>query len=103
MSNAYEFDTEAMRERYRAERDKRLLSTGTDQYVFTDGKYQQFDTDPHAGPPPPRGRPSRRHAQRHWLWNLFSIHRFLPDVGQMARRWRLRRAGRAMIMNGETR
>jgi cyclohexanone monooxygenase len=54
MSNAYEFDTEAMREKYRAERDKRLLSTGTDQYNFTDGKYQQFDTDPHAGPPPPR-------------------------------------------------
>jgi cyclohexanone monooxygenase len=54
MSSESELDVETMREKYRAERDKRLHTAGTDQYIFADGKYEQFDTDPYASPPPKR-------------------------------------------------
>ena len=54
MSKASDIDIEAMREKYRSERDKRLDTAGTDQYNFAEGKYGKFDTDPHAGPPPNR-------------------------------------------------
>jgi cation diffusion facilitator CzcD-associated flavoprotein CzcO len=44
-------DLEKLREKYRAERDKRLRPVGTDQYNFAEGKFAQFDRDPYAGPP----------------------------------------------------
>jgi cyclohexanone monooxygenase len=47
-------DIEALREKYRAERDKRLRDTGTDQYNFAEGKLAEYDDDPYAGPPSPR-------------------------------------------------
>ncbi len=43
-------DVEKLRQKYRAERDKRLRPEGTDQYNFAEGKYAQFDRDPYAGP-----------------------------------------------------
>ncbi|GAA1010549.1 monooxygenase [Acrocarpospora pleiomorpha] len=44
-------DVEALREKYREERDKRLRTAGTDQYNFAEGRYAHFDDDPHAAPP----------------------------------------------------
>ncbi len=44
-------DPEALRARYEQERDKRLRASGTDQYVFAEGRFAQFDADPHAGEP----------------------------------------------------
>ena len=49
-----DLDAAAIREKYRAERDKRLRATGTDQYVFAEGKYARFDQDPYAPPPSER-------------------------------------------------
>jgi len=49
-----DIDIETIRERYRRERDKRIRSSGTDQYKFLEGEYAKFDTDPWAGPPEPR-------------------------------------------------
>ena len=48
-------DAAAIREKYRAERDKRLRKDGTDQFLFAEGAYAKFDTDPYA--PPPIERP----------------------------------------------
>lgn len=47
-------DVEAVRAKYRAERDKRLKPSGTDQYKFTDGDLAHFAEDPYAGAPEPR-------------------------------------------------
>jgi cyclohexanone monooxygenase len=49
-----DIDVGAIRERYRAERDKRLRVVGTDQYNFAEGKYARFGQDPYSGPPPER-------------------------------------------------
>jgi cyclohexanone monooxygenase len=47
-------DVEKIREKYRAERDKRRRPQGTDQYYFVDGKYAQFDEDLYTAAPLPR-------------------------------------------------
>lgn len=47
-------DVEALRAKYRQERDKRLRPEGTDQYKFAEGAYAHFDDDPYAPPPAPR-------------------------------------------------
>jgi cyclohexanone monooxygenase len=47
-------DVEALREKYRQERDKRLRDQGTDQYNFAEGALAAYDKDPYAGPPPER-------------------------------------------------
>jgi cyclohexanone monooxygenase len=47
-------DAEAIREKYRQERDKRIRPAGTDQYNFAEGEYAHFEDDPYAGPPVPR-------------------------------------------------
>jgi cyclohexanone monooxygenase len=49
-----DIDVEKTREKYRAERVKRLRPLGTDQYNFAEGKYAKFDRDPYAGAPPAR-------------------------------------------------
>jgi cyclohexanone monooxygenase len=49
-----DIDIEALRERYREERDKRIRAAGTDQFNFTEGEYAHFADDPHAGTPAPR-------------------------------------------------
>jgi cyclohexanone monooxygenase len=51
---AGDIDVEALRERYREERDKRIRAAGTDQFNFTEGRYERFADDPYAGPPAPR-------------------------------------------------
>jgi cyclohexanone monooxygenase len=46
-----EFDPEALRERYRRERDKRIRTDGPDQYLEAAGALARFaDVDPFAGP-----------------------------------------------------
>jgi cyclohexanone monooxygenase len=51
---AEDIDVEALREKYREERDKRIRAAGTDQFNFAEGKYEHFADDPHTGPPAPR-------------------------------------------------
>jgi cyclohexanone monooxygenase len=43
-------DLNALREKYKLERDKRRRVLGTDQYNFAEGKYAHFAEDPYAGP-----------------------------------------------------
>jgi cation diffusion facilitator CzcD-associated flavoprotein CzcO len=47
-------DPDALRARYRAERDKRLRADGLAQYVETRGAFAHFADDPFAEPAPPR-------------------------------------------------
>jgi cyclohexanone monooxygenase len=48
---ATDFDPEALREKYRRERDKRLRADGEDQYVELAGRFARYaDTDPYADP-----------------------------------------------------
>jgi cyclohexanone monooxygenase len=49
-----DFDVEALRAKYRAERDKRLRADGKAQYVAMAGKYAWLDEDPYAPPGPAR-------------------------------------------------
>ncbi|MGW0584036.1 flavin-containing monooxygenase, partial [Streptomyces sp. NPDC002920] len=44
------FDPEALREKYRIERDRRVRPDGRSQYRHTAGEFGSFDTDPHADP-----------------------------------------------------
>jgi cation diffusion facilitator CzcD-associated flavoprotein CzcO len=45
-----DFDPDALRERYRAERDRRIRPDGNRQYRRTTGEFGHFDDDPHAEP-----------------------------------------------------
>jgi cyclohexanone monooxygenase len=42
-----DFDPEALREKYRQERDKRLRPDGVNQYIEVKGEFSHFDEDPH--------------------------------------------------------
>jgi hypothetical protein len=44
------FDPEALRARYRAERDKRIRSDGNDQYVEVKGDFSRYVDDPYVEP-----------------------------------------------------
>jgi cyclohexanone monooxygenase len=44
------FDPKALREKYRAERDKRLRSDGNEQYVKIDGQFARYLDDPYVEP-----------------------------------------------------
>jgi len=44
------FDPDALREKYRAERDKRLRDDGNDQYVEVTGDFAHFVDDPYVAP-----------------------------------------------------
>ena len=46
-STAPEFDAEALRERYKAEREKRLREDGNDQYVEVKGRFAHYLFDPY--------------------------------------------------------
>ncbi len=49
--NSLGFDPDALREKYRQERDKRLRPEGEDQYLVTEGKFAHYaDDDPYASP-----------------------------------------------------
>ena len=45
-----DFDADALRERYRQERDKRLRRDGNEQYQEVTGRFRHFTDDPHADP-----------------------------------------------------
>ena len=49
-SATLEFDPDALREKYRRERDKRLRAEGNAQYVEVTGKYAHFLDDPYVAP-----------------------------------------------------
>ncbi|HZP56540.1 MAG TPA: NAD(P)/FAD-dependent oxidoreductase [Dehalococcoidia bacterium] len=44
------FDPEALREKYRAERDRRLRADGNDQYIEVSGDFARFVEDPYVEP-----------------------------------------------------
>ena len=44
------FDPEALRQKYRVERDRRIRADGTAQYVETTGEFAQYLDDPYADP-----------------------------------------------------
>src|SRR5205085_9067847 len=44
------FDPETLREKYRAERDKRLRDDGNEQYVEVRGEFAHFVEDPYVAP-----------------------------------------------------
>lgn len=44
------FDPDRLREKYRAERDKRLREDGNDQYVEIKGRFARYLSDPYVGP-----------------------------------------------------
>ena len=44
------FDPDALREKYRLERDKRLRSDGNSQYLEVAGEFARFIEDPYAEP-----------------------------------------------------
>ncbi len=48
------FDPEALRQKYREERDKRLRLEGNDQYVETSGDFSRYIDDPYVGKPQDR-------------------------------------------------
>jgi len=50
MSDAPTFDPDALREKYREERDKRLRSDGNEQYVEVVGDYARYLDDPYVEP-----------------------------------------------------
>ena len=45
-----DFDPDALRARYRVERDKRLRPDGNDQYVETRGDFSRYVDDPYVQP-----------------------------------------------------
>ena len=45
------FDPDAMRERYRIEREKRLRSAGIEQYIQVSGQFAKYLDDPYAAGP----------------------------------------------------
>ena len=46
-----DFDPEALRAKYRAERDKRIREDGEDQYIEASSEFARYaDDDPYAGP-----------------------------------------------------
>ena len=48
------FDPDQLREKYRAERDKRLRADANDQYLTVDGDFSHFVDDPYVAAPVPR-------------------------------------------------
>ena len=44
------FDPDALRDRYRAERDKRLRADGNEQYVEIAGRFAHYLEDPYVAP-----------------------------------------------------
>ena len=49
-SNTRSFDPDALREKYRIERDKRIRSDGNDQYVEVSGDFSHYVDDPYITP-----------------------------------------------------
>jgi cation diffusion facilitator CzcD-associated flavoprotein CzcO len=45
-----DFDAEALRDRYRKERDKRLRTEGNEQYIETKGDFRRYVDDPYVDP-----------------------------------------------------
>ncbi len=44
------FDPDALREKYREERDKRMRADGNDQYIEVEGEFSYFVEDPYVEP-----------------------------------------------------
>ena len=47
---AVDFDAKALREKYKAERDKRIRTDGNEQYLEMKGQFAQYNEDPYVAP-----------------------------------------------------
>ena len=63
-TTAEPIDREALRARYRAERDKRLRPDGNDQYLEPTGRFAHFLDDPYVEPGRARAAVRRGHRRR---------------------------------------
>ncbi|MFK8051258.1 MAG: flavin-containing monooxygenase [Halioglobus sp.] len=50
VQDSYDFDPDALRDKYRAERDKRVRADGNDQYVEVTGDFSRYVDDPYVTP-----------------------------------------------------
>ena len=50
MSETVAFDPDALRAKYREERDKRIRADGNDQYVDVSGDFSHYTDDPYVEP-----------------------------------------------------
>ena len=50
MSETLDFDPNALREKYRHERDRRLRPDGNDQYIEVTADFRHYIDDPHVDP-----------------------------------------------------
>ncbi len=50
VQDSYDFDPDALREKYRVERDKRIRADGNDQYVEVIGDFSHYVDDPYVAP-----------------------------------------------------
>ena len=46
-SDAYDFDADVLRDKYRVERDKRVRDDGNDQYIEVKGDFSHYVDDPY--------------------------------------------------------
>jgi hypothetical protein len=51
-----DFNPEALREKYREERDKRIRADGNEQYVEVEGDFTRYVDDPYVDPGSPASR-----------------------------------------------
>ena len=49
-NNTYDFDPDAIRDKYRAEHDKRVRKDGNDQYIEVTGDFSHYVDDPYVDP-----------------------------------------------------
>ena len=64
------FDPDALRDKYRAERDKRLRDDANEQYREIKDEYVDFLADPYIADPISRAPLTRRSRNRHYWWGL---------------------------------
>ena len=72
-----QIDTEALRVRYLAERDKRLRADGNEQYVEPTGKFADYLEDPYVRPEPA----SRCSTRSPWRSSAVASPASLPGRG----------------------
>ena len=78
-----DFDLEALREKYRIERDRRLRGDGSAQYVETKGRFAHYLDDPYADPTFAREPIAVGDRGRHSRWRLrWPSRRGAPDGGR---------------------
>ena len=79
-------DREALRARYREERDKRLRPDGNDQYIQPTGRFAHLLDDPYVQPDRARAALRRGDRRVHRRRLRRPVHRRAPEAGRHRRR-----------------